>query len=57
MPKLKPGTLWPQPAKVDLTEKEIEEIAAGPMTYGQIEEKYGEEVANRRGHREGPRHP
>ncbi len=45
MPKLKPGTVWPQPAKVNLTEKEIEEIAAGPMTYGQIEEKYGEEVA------------
>ena len=45
MPKLKPGTVWPQPAKVNLTGKEIEEIAVGPMTYGQIEEKYGEEVA------------
>ena len=45
MPKLKRGTVWPQPAKMDLTEKEFEEIATGPMTYGQIKEKYGEEVA------------
>ena len=45
MPKLKPETVWPQPAKMHLTEKDLEEIATGPMTYGQIKEKYGEEVA------------
>lgn len=45
MPKLKRETIWPQPSKVELTRDEIEEIAAGPMTYAQIKEKYGEEVS------------
>ena len=45
MPKLKLGTIWPQPAKVELTKEEIEEIASGSMTYEQVEEKYGEEIA------------
>lgn len=30
---------------MDLAEKEIEKIAAGPMVYEEIKEKYGEEVA------------
>lgn len=45
MPKLKPGTVWPQPAKMDLTKEQIGAIATGPLTYEQLEEKYGEEVA------------
>ena len=45
MPKLKPGTIWPGPAKIELTEGQIGEIAVGPMSYEQVEEKYGEEVA------------
>ena len=45
MPKLKPGTIWPRPAKIELTEGQIGEIATGPMTYEQVEEKYGEDVA------------
>ena len=45
MPKLKPGTIWPRPAKMDLSEEQIGAIADGPMTYEQVEEKYGEEVA------------
>ena len=44
MPKLKRGTVWPQPAKMPLTAEQIEEIANGSMTYGQIKEEYGEEV-------------
>lgn len=45
MPKLKSAAIWPQPAKVELTTKEIEEIASSPLSYGQVKEKYGEEVA------------
>ena len=45
MPKLKPGTIWPTPAKVDLTKGQLDEIAAGSMTFDEIEEKYGEEIA------------
>ena len=45
MPNLKRDTVWPQPAKVELTTTEIEEIASSPMTYEQVKEKYGEEVA------------
>lgn len=45
MPKLKLETVWPQPAKVEITTKEIEEIASSSLTYEQVKEKYGEEVA------------
>ena len=45
MPKLKPGTIWPSPAKVDLTEEQLDEIAATGMTFNEVEEKYGEEIA------------
>lgn len=45
MPKLKPGTIWPQPAKVELTQEQIDKIADTDMTFDQVEEKYGEENA------------
>ncbi len=45
MPPLKPGTIFPGPAKVELTQEQINEIAASDMTFDQVEAKYGEEVA------------
>ena len=45
MPKLKPGTIWPKPAKVELTQEQIDKIAATDMTFSEVEEKYGEENA------------
>ncbi|MYA61440.1 MAG: BrnA antitoxin family protein [Dehalococcoidia bacterium] len=45
MPKLKPGTIWPKPAKVELTQEQIDKIADTDMTFSQVEEKYGEENA------------
>ena len=45
MPKLKPNHVSPGPAKVDLTKEQIDEIAAGPMTFDEVEEQYGEEIA------------
>ena len=49
MPKLKPGTIWPEPAKVDLTEGQFDKIAASGMSFDEIEAKYGEDVAIRAG--------
>ena len=49
MPKLKPGTIWPASAKVDLTREQLDEIAASDMTFDEIEEKYGEEIAIKTG--------
>lgn len=49
MPKLKPGTVWPKPAKVDLTQEQIDEIAAMDMTFAEVETKYGEDIAIRVG--------
>ncbi len=49
MPKLRPGTIWPEPAKADLTEKQIDKIAASDMTFDQVVEEYGEEIAIRVG--------
>ena len=45
MPNLKPGTIWPGPAKVELTQEQFDELATSDMTFPEIEEKYGEEVA------------
>lgn len=45
MPHLKPGTILPGPAKVELTQEQIDELAASDMTFDQVEAKYGEEVA------------
>ena len=49
MPKLKPTHISPAPAKVDLTKAQIEEIAATDMTFDEVEDKYGEDVAIRVG--------
>ena len=49
MPPLKPGTILPGAAKVELTQQQIDEIALSDMTFGQVEEKYGEDVAIRVG--------
>ena len=45
MPKLKPNHISPRPAKVELTQEQINEIAATNMTFDEVESKYGEEVA------------
>ena len=45
MPKLKPDHVSPVPATVDLTQKQINEIAAGSLTFDEVESKV------RRGHR------
>ena len=57
MPKLKPGTSWPAPAKVDLTAKQIDEIAATAMTFDEVEAKYGEDLAIRVGAARDPDNP
>ena len=49
MPHLKPGTILPGAAKVDLTQEQINEIAASDMTFDQVEAKYGEDTAIRVG--------
>ena len=49
MPRLKPGTIFPKPAKVDLTQEQIKEIASTKLTFDQVEAKYGEDVAIRVG--------
>ena len=57
MPKLKPGTIWPAPARVELTTREIDEIAATAMTFDEIEDKYGEDIAIRVGAARDPDNP
>ena len=57
MPRLKPGTVWPAPAKVDLTKQQIDEIAATAMTFDEVEAEYGEEVAIRVGAARDPDNP
>ena len=49
MPPLKPGTILPGAAKVDLTQEQINEIAASDMTFHKVEVKYGEDIAIRVG--------
>ena len=49
MPPLKPGTKIPGAAKVDLMHEQINEIALNDMTFSQVKEKYGEDVAIRAG--------
>ena len=49
MPPLKPGTILPGVAKVDLTQEQINEIAASDMNFNQVEVKYGEDIAIRVG--------
>ena len=57
MPKLKPGTIWPAPAKVDLTARQIDEIAATAMTFDEVEARYDEDVAIRVGAARDPDNP
>ena len=49
MPPLKPGTILPGAAKVELTQEQINEIAATDMTFNQVEAEYGEDIAIRVG--------
>ena len=49
MPPLKPGTILPGAAKVELTQEQIDEIATTDMTFDQVEAKYGEDIAIRVG--------
>ncbi len=49
MPPLKPGTILPGEAKVELTQDQIDEIAGTDMTFNQVEAKYGEDIAIRVG--------
>ena len=45
MPKLEPTHSDPDHAKVELTQEQIDELATSAMTFREIEEQYGEEVA------------
>ena len=45
MPKIEPTHSSLGPAKVELTQEQIDDLAAGVMTFREIEEQYGEEVA------------
>ena len=45
MPKIEPTHRDPDPAKVELTQEQIDELATSAMTFREIEEQYGEEVA------------
>ena len=45
MPKPKLNHISPEPAKVELSQEQIEELAVTAKTYKEIEEEFGEEVA------------
>ncbi len=57
MSKLKPGTILPAPANVDFTRQQIDRIAETGMTYHEVEDKYGEDVAIRVGAARDPDNP
>ena len=57
MPKLKPSHISPAPAKVDLTQEQIDEVAAGDLTFDDVEAKYGEDIAIRVGAARDPDNP
>ena len=57
MPKLKPDHVSPAPATVDLTPKQISEIAASKLTFDEVQEKYGEDTAIRVGAARDPDNP
>ena len=57
MPKLKPSHISPAPAKVDLTQEQIDEVAAGDLTFDEVEAKYGEDIAIRVGAARDPDNP
>ena len=49
MPELKPDHVSPEPAEVDLTEEQIEEIAGTDLSFEEVEARYGEDAAIRVG--------
>lgn len=57
MPKLKPDHISPAPAKVDLTEEQIREVAETDLTFDQVEDMYGEEIAIQVGIARDPDNP
>ena len=57
MPKLKPDHVSPVPATVDLTQKQINEIAAGGLTFDEVKARYGEDTAIRVGAARDPDNP
>ncbi len=57
MPKLKPSHISPAPAKVDLTQEQIDEVAASDLIFDEVEAKYGEDLAIRVGAARDPDNP
>ena len=57
MPELKPNHISPAPAKADLADERIAEIAATGLTFGEVEAQYGEDVAIRVGAARDPDNP
>lgn len=57
MPKLKPNHVSPAPATVDLTQEQINEIAARGVTFAEVEAEYGEDTAIRVGIARDPDNP
>ena len=57
MPKLKPTHISPAPGTVDLTQEQIDEVAAGDLTFDEVEAKYGEDIAIRVGAARDPDNP
>ena len=57
MPKLKPTHISPAPATANLTQEQIDELAAGDLTFDEVEAKYGEDIAIRVGAARDPDNP
>ena len=57
MPRLKPDHVSPAPATVDLTQKQINEIAAGSLTFDEVRARHGEDTAIRVGAARDPDNP
>ena len=45
MPNLESGSISTSPANAELSQEQVDELAAGDMTFREIKKKYGEEVA------------
>ena len=57
MPELKPTHVSPKPAEEDLTNEQVEEIAATGLTFDEVEARYGEDAAIRVGIARDPDNP
>lgn len=57
MPKLRPNHVSPAPATVDLTQEQINEIAARGVPFAEVEAEYGEDTAIRVGIARDPDNP